>query len=641
MLAAAVTAGLLSAAPTLAAHAEVEPDPAPASTDLLPTGPIDPGPHLVEFALPNPHGAPNDVVAGPDGSVWVSVFNDKQILRVSHDGAVLATAQLTGGPTSLTTDDAGGVWATEYASNAIAHVDASAAVTEHSIPTPNSFPANIDVFKGYVYFTESNTQKLGRYNPANGALDEYPILGSVTPWDVRGDQNTGSLYITDTGSGTVWKRYLNGEDQGTFAPAAGTDLFGDLTDFEDTVSTGYTSHEISTVNATDAFAKVLEVNRREITGVTEIRTRSFQLWFADAGDNVFGTRIDGSQLEFAMPTANVGLSGIAATGDRYLWSAEKVTGKLARLDVAATIPPDRLSGTDRYATAAAIAKGAYPAGASIAFVTSGETFADALSAGPIAAHNEAPVLLSTKGVLSSAARAELLRLNPGRVVLIGGPAALSDGVLASIQEALPRAAVQRIGGSDRFAVSRALLNSDLAPRGSEKVFISTGRDFPDALSAAPVAAHAGSVVLLVDGKSTALSGDEMRAIATQLSPMYGVPQIVGGPNAVSTAIENQLRSTYKLTYRYNGSDRFEVSSALNKGWVSGQPAYVASGISFPDALAGGAVAGAQHRPIYLSQKSCIPAAAVDAFVINRAPSVTVLGGLVALSAEVERLTSCR
>ena len=104
-LAAVVALGLLTVLPPTSAHADTEPNPpasAPADqADLLPTEPIDPGPHLVEFDLPNPKGAPNDVVAGADGSVWVSVFNDKQILRIAHDGTVLAKAQLTGGPTSL------------------------------------------------------------------------------------------------------------------------------------------------------------------------------------------------------------------------------------------------------------------------------------------------------------------------------------------------------------------------------------------------------------------------------------------------------------------------------------------------------------------------------------------------------------
>jgi putative cell wall-binding protein len=185
-----------------------------------------------------------------------------------------------------------------------------------------------------------------------------------------------------------------------------------------------------------------------------------------------------------------------------------------------------------------------------------------------------------------------------------------------------------------------LLTSDLVPRGSEQIFISTGRDFPDALSAAPIAAHAASPILLIDGKSSALSVDEMRVIATQLSPVFGVPRIVGGTSAVSAAIEDQLRMMYKQTYRYDGRDRFEVSMALNQGRVFEAPVYVASGASFPDALAGGAAAGAQGRPIYLARNHCLPKAAVDYFVLERAKSVTLLGGPAALGVEVELLTPC-
>src|SRR5690606_14020247 len=59
---------------------------------------------------------------------------------------------------------------------------------------------------------------------------------------------------------------------------------------------------------------------------------------------------------------------------------------------------ERISGIDRYATSAEIAK-AYPVGVSTVYVVSGTTFADALSAGARAGADGVPILLTEPGRL--------------------------------------------------------------------------------------------------------------------------------------------------------------------------------------------------------------------------------------------------
>src|SRR4051812_25315889 len=53
----------------------------------------------------------------------------------------------------------------------------------------------------------------------------------------------------------------------------------------------------------------------------------------------------------------------------------------------------RLSGADRYATAAAVAHASFSPGVPVVFVVTGRSFPDALTAGPAAAHRGGPVLL--------------------------------------------------------------------------------------------------------------------------------------------------------------------------------------------------------------------------------------------------------
>ncbi|MCS5715797.1 cell wall-binding repeat-containing protein [Herbiconiux sp. CPCC 205716] len=599
-----------------------------------------PTPHLVEFELPSSKGAPNDVVAGADGTVWVSVFNDKQIVHVNRDGTVRSVVPLSGGPTSLASDWAGGVWATEFASNAIVHVDDSGLATEYPVPTPAAMPANIVEFRGYVYFTESNTQKLGRFHLATKTMVEYPLVGSVTPWDLRGDLATGSLYITDTGTGTVWKRSMDGADQGSFAAASGVSSFGHTVGFGDPVTHGYSDGQIDELDPAAGTRSTVVSGRTEIAGVVAGGGSPAEVWFVDRGTDSFVVVDDtGATQEFPLPGTGRGLSGLTMTDGRYLWSAERSTGKLARIDVVAAIVTDRLGGATRYETAVQVSTDAYPTGAAMAFVTSGETFADALSAGPVAGLNHAPLLLTPRAGLAPVVRDELVRLGPSRVIVVGGPVAVSEGAFDAIRAALPDASVERIGGADRYAVSSALIASSLVPRGSEKIYLATGRDFPDALSAAPRAVNDKTAVLLVDGKSDRLNAAQSAAIATQLTTKDGRPKIVGGPQAVSPELEASVRASYSTVQRFGGQDRFEVSTAINMGWTAGPP-YIASGAGFADALTGGAVAGAQGRSIILSRQECLPPAALAMMITTQTRRATLLGGEAALAPAVKALTVC-
>jgi putative cell wall-binding protein len=599
-------------------------------------GPVDPGPLPTEFALPNPSGQPNDVEAGADGSVWVSVFNDEQILRVDRSGTVVTTAQLTGGPSSLATDGAGGVWSAEYAANAIAHVAADGTVTEYPIPTPNSFPAHVDVFGTQVLFTESATQKLGRLDIATGHIDEVDIKGADTLWDVRGD--SPSIFVTDVGRGGVWRLTYDGTLTGMFSAAGDISTFGDVEE----ATIGFSDGEIRSLN-TDApyTAKTLLSGRATVTGAQEVASGG-ATWFVDSGTNTFGSvsedRIAGPEV--AVPTPDAGLSGLAATEGRYLWSVEKNVGRLVRLDAGVAIDVVRVGGADRFELSANLARNAYPGGAKTVFVASGEKFPDALSAGPIAALNQAPVLLTAATGLPASVKDELVALRPARVIVVGGPASVSETVLGSIRASLPSSvAVERVGGADRYEVSRALLVHELGPGVVGRLILTTGRDFPDALSATPRAAAGYKTgVLLVDGKSAALTAAQMGLIE-QVATARGAVTIVGGTESVSTAIETQLAG-FVHTERIAGRDRFEVSEKV--AWWSGSSGrvYLASGSAFADALAGGAVAAVQSTPLLLARQDCIPAPIVNRLIQMEVTSLVLVGGPATLGPGVEALRPC-
>jgi putative cell wall-binding protein len=89
---------------------------------------------------------------------------------------------------------------------------------------------------------------------------------------------------------------------------------------------------------------------------------------------------------------------------------------------------DRIGGSNRFAVAANVSKDAFPAGAGTVYIAVGTDFPDALAGGPASAVAPGPLLLVNTYSIPSEVRAELERLNPSRIVILGGPAVVSDGV---------------------------------------------------------------------------------------------------------------------------------------------------------------------------------------------------------------------
>ncbi len=95
----------------------------------------------------------------------------------------------------------------------------------------------------------------------------------------------------------------------------------------------------------------------------------------------------------------------------------------------------RLAGASRYDTAAAISAGTF-ASASTVFLATGLNFPDALGGGPAAGSIPGPLLLVNDGSIPASAADELLRLNPSRVVVLGGTGVVSDAVIAQARAIL-------------------------------------------------------------------------------------------------------------------------------------------------------------------------------------------------------------
>jgi hypothetical protein len=95
-------------------------------------------------------------------------------------------------------------------------------------------------------------------------------------------------------------------------------------------------------------------------------------------------------------------------------------------------------------------------GIAVVYIAVGTGFADALGVGPGAGLGGAPVIIvPTNPPLDTATSAELIRLDPRAVIIIGGTSAVSDLMEDTLEALLPNADVSRIAGTNRYKTNAA------------------------------------------------------------------------------------------------------------------------------------------------------------------------------------------
>lgn len=186
--------------------------------------------------------------------------------------------------------------------------------------------------------------------------------------------------------------------------------------------------------------------------------------------------------------------------------------------------------------------------------------------------------------------------------------------------ALP-AGETRLAGSNRYATAISV-SSRYAP-GVPAVFVATGRDFPDALSASAAAAKIGAPLLLTETASlpAAVSSEISRLAPKRI-------YVIGGAGAVSGAVADSLTRFAPVT-RISGSDRFSTGlQVVSQLFPGASFAVVATGRNFPDALAATGVAGVKGGPVILVDggKSGVPSSTLAELRRLGVRDVMIAGG---------------
>ncbi len=279
---------------------------------------------------------------------------------------------------------------------------------------------------------------------------------------------------------------------------------------------------------------------------------------------------------------------------------------------------NRLSGNVRYDTMGAIVEEAYQSlptdGKRTVIVASGDNFPDALAASGLSGLLDAPIVLTNSYQLSARADGQLARLQPKRVIVVGGPSAVSDGVVDQIAQrvtAPTEADVVRIAGATRrdtaneiFAQAEKQHAKGLPDEdwNANTAVIATGDNFVDALSISSLAKQKSYPVFL-SGKD-GLDASTVKAIKD-----YGFANVIiaGGSQAVPQSVVSQLKTAGvagQNIHRIGGATRYQTSLQIAQyqrqfdGANLKSPVF-ATGENFPDALVGGVLAGKKANPILL------------------------------------------
>ena len=207
----------------------------------------------------------------------------------------------------------------------------------------------------------------------------------------------------------------------------------------------------------------------------------------------------------------------------------------AALDGLAPGGASRLSGADRYGTAAAISRFAFGGPVPVAYVATGTNYPDALGGVAAAAVEGGPILLVLPSALPAATRTELQRLRPGRIVVLGGTGAVSAGVATALESY--SATVERRSGGDRYETAVAVSKASFGPA-VDHVYIATGTNFPDGLAGGPAAGTAPGPLLLVHTSLPA----SVRAELLRLTPARVT--FLGGMGAISESVRAAITKLF-------------------------------------------------------------------------------------------------
>ncbi|WP_281658592.1 S8 family serine peptidase [Halobacillus sp. Cin3] len=250
-------------------------------------------------------------------------------------------------------------------------------------------------------------------------------------------------------------------------------------------------------------------------------------------------------------------------------------------------------------------------------LATGKDFPDSLAASPLASYLDSPVLLERRSELSQSIKDELKRLDATDVIIIGGEVAVPSGVADDVKRS--GYDVHRIKGADRYETAVAVNES--IPYDTNKGFVVSGQEFPDALSASAYSGVKQYPILYVK------QGEIPEAVQAYMEE-EGITKnyIVGGTQPISEKVATALPDANPL--RVSGKNRYETNKAMHQtfGSPSAGTLYFTTGQNFPDAMAAAPLAVKTESPVILTNERYAPVTAESIRRFDERSSYYLIGG---------------
>ena len=255
-------------------------------------GRITPTGELTEYSVPTADGQPEGIAAGPDGNLW---FTDGGIGRITPAGQIteypIPAADADPGEIVAGPDD--NLWFTDVAG--IGRITLSGQITEFALPSPDFAVGITAEPDGDVWFTDVGSNAIGRITTGSG----FTRPGQVTEYPIP-TRDSGPNRITAGPDGNLWFTESGADQIGRITPAG-----------------QFTEYRIPTALA-------------DPVGIAA--GPDGNLWFAETGGEQIG-RISpvGQITEYRIPSALPDPRGIAAGPDGNVWFTEYHGGNIGRI----------------------------------------------------------------------------------------------------------------------------------------------------------------------------------------------------------------------------------------------------------------------------------------------------------------------
>ncbi|HAT4374124.1 TPA: cell wall-binding protein Cwp10 [Clostridioides difficile] len=271
-------------------------------------------------------------------------------------------------------------------------------------------------------------------------------------------------------------------------------------------------------------------------------------------------------------------------------------------DSTSNVTVKKLKGADRFETAIKISQSGWTKSDTVVIVNGEDkSMVDGLTATPLASVKNSPILLSSNEKLPQKTVEELKRLNPSKVVVIGGNNSMPNSVVEAIKVVNSKISVQRIGGDTRYQTSINIAKEIDKTNNVSKLYIGAGNGEADSLSIASLAGKEKTPIVLTQ-KDGVDNEAEQFIKSNKVSNIY----FIGGVEKISNkAIEQVGKIVNKdiSNNRVAGQTRQETNAKVIDKFYSQSKldgVVVANQDKLIDALTVGPLAAKNNSPVILA-----------------------------------------